>query len=73
VTPWRLEECARLSAVRTIGEGKDKRDVVWAVSAGELLDELAHRQIWRRGSAAESCALHGDTRFWERGGQPQGS
>jgi hypothetical protein len=69
---WRLEECARLSAIKAVGEGADRRDVWWIVSAGELLDHLAHTQIWRRGSAAEQCALNGDSRFWERGGKPQG-
>jgi hypothetical protein len=64
--PWRLEECARLSAIKTVGEGADKREVVWIVSAGELLDHLAHTQIWRRGSAAEQCETRGQSRYWDR-------
>ncbi len=71
MTPYRLEEDQRLRALcgQTMGDG---RVLWWAVSAGELLDELAHRQIWRRGSAAEQCSLHGDRHYWERGGMPQG-
>lgn len=71
---WRQTECPQLRLLTgtVIGTGTQQRIVVWAVSAGELLDELAHRQIWKRGSSAEACALHGDSRFWERGGKPQG-
>lgn len=48
--------------------GRGYREVVSAESAGVLLDERAHRERWRRGSAAEACALHGGSRFWSRGG-----
>lgn len=56
---WRLPEDPRLKALRVI-EGN--RVVVWAVSAGELLDELAHRRVWRMTSTAERCALFGTKR-----------
>jgi hypothetical protein len=74
VKTYRLEEdpTLRAFASQPIGDGKNRRDVVWIVSAGEALDADAHRRIWKRGSAAESCALHGDSHYWERGGQPQG-
>lgn len=59
--PWRLPEDPRLQALRgTVIEGE--RVVVWAVSAGEWLDELAHRQIWRTRSTTEQCALYGSKR-----------
>ncbi len=75
MTPYRLEEDARLRAIcgtSIAGFGKGPRVIVWAISAGEYLDERAHREIWKRGSAAEQCALHGDSHYWERGGEPQG-
>jgi hypothetical protein len=40
-------------------------EVVHAASAGVLLDERAHREIWKRGSAAEACALHGGSATWK--------
>jgi hypothetical protein len=72
---WRLEEdpvLRALTGTAIAGFGKGPRVIVWIVSAGEYLDERAHREIWKRGSAAEQCEFRGDTHYWERGGQPQG-
>jgi hypothetical protein len=53
-----------------VGEGKDRRRVVAIESAGVLLDQRAHREVWPIvGSTSETCALHGGSRFWTRGGK----
>lgn len=68
---WRhAEEDPTLRALTgtVIGDGKGRYVIVWIVSAGELLDDYAHHQLWKRGSSAEACALHGDSRYWERNG-----
>jgi hypothetical protein len=41
-----------------IGEGRDRRVIVAMESAGVLLDERAHRELWRMTWAVERCALH---------------
>ncbi len=69
---YRLEEDPRLRALCGTTVDGGRYVIVWAISAGEYLDERAHREIWKRGSAAEQCERNGDTRFWERGGMPQG-
>lgn len=71
---WRLPEDPRLRefASRPLSVWRDRRnrvwvrEVVWAVSAGELLDDWSHWQRWKRGSAAGQCELYGGRRNWNR-------
>lgn len=65
---WSRQEDPALKALtgQLIWVGNERREVVWAVSAGELLDDLARWQRWRRGSAAEACAMWGGRRNWNR-------
>jgi hypothetical protein len=66
---WRLPEAPDLKALTgtVIGDSKGRCEIVWIVSAGELLDEIAHRQIWKRGSTAERCAMYGTSRNIKEG------
>lgn len=63
---WRLPEDSHLRALTgtVVWVGNERREIVWIVSAGELLDARAHRERWKRGSAAERCSMYGGSAYW---------